>query len=155
MAGDRRVDGDDDAAQRQVGAGGLKHGALPERVRAVLDQLAVEFLPAEQGPPVAADHGVEKACRQVLAVGVGGHARDDGQPVRQQPTNEFRRPRRGSCHLTGPIAEAQGELQHVPGRLGVRPFADFIAPGGGKLRAAEAFGVGCRQDQRLGPIRPQ
>ena len=52
------------------------------------------------------------------------------------------------------VAEAQRELQHVPGVLRVPPFGELVAPGGVELRAAQAVGILGREHLRDGAVRP-
>ena len=55
----------------RVDARGVERGAAPERVGAVLDQLAVEFLPAEPRALIAADDGAKEGRREIGGVGLG------------------------------------------------------------------------------------
>ena len=49
--------------------------------------------------------------------------------------------RRGGDDALRPAAEAQGELQRVPGVVGPAPLAELVAPGGVELRPAQAVGI--------------
>ena len=141
--GGGRIDGDDDAGEigRDVEALPFDLGAVPERVVAILDQLAVEFLAAEAGTGVAADHGVEEARRQIEGVGAGRGARHHGRGIGDQAFDQGDRTRRRGGDLAGPSAEAQTELQHVPHLLGMAPLGDLVGPGDLELGAAQGFRV--------------
>ena len=54
-------------------------------------------------------------------------------------------------------AQAQAELQHVEGRVGVAPFGQLVAPGGVELRAPELLGILRREgvgDRAVLPFQP-
>jgi hypothetical protein len=63
------------------------------------------------------------------------------------------RTRRGGDELAR-LAQAQAELQHVPGLLGMAPFRELVAPGGGELRAAQGIRVLGREQLGNRPVRP-
>ena len=113
----RRIDRNDDAPQRRRlrHARGLDHCARPQRIGAILDDLAVDLLPAEPRAGIARDHRVEKRRRQVGGVGLRARARQRRARIRHQPLDQRDRPRRGGDHLARAVAEPQPELQHVEG----------------------------------------
>ncbi len=142
-AGCRRIDRHHDPRQRRSlrHPAGFDSRARPQRVAALLDDLAIQLLAAEQRAAVAADHRVEERHRQVPCIVPRRGARDRGRRIGNQPLEKRDRPRRGRDDLPRPLAKAQPELQHVEGGVGVAPLGEFVAPGGRELRAAQAFGI--------------
>ena len=74
--------------------------------------------------------------------------------IGDQPLEQRDRPRRGGDHLPRPLAKAQPELQHVEGCFGMTPLGEFVAPGGGELRPAQAFRIFGRERLRDRAVRP-
>ena len=68
--GGGRIDRDRDPGQRRLLAlaGSLDHGSCPERVRALLDDLAVELLPAEPRPAIGLRDSTDELGGEVVAV---------------------------------------------------------------------------------------
>ena len=116
-------------------------GAAPQRVGALLDDLAVDLLAPQPRAGIARQHLVEEGGRQMRGVGLRGRARHRRARVGDQPLDERDRPRRGGDELARARAQAQAELQHVEGGVGVAPLGQLVAPGGVELRAAQLLGV--------------
>ncbi len=140
----RRIDADDDAraaaARRATRAASIMR-ARPQRVGALLDDLAVDLLAAEPRAGIARQHLVEEGGRQMRGVGLRGRARHRRARVGDQPLDQRDRPRRGGDELARARAQPQAELQHVEGRVGVAPLGELVAPGGVELRPAQLLGV--------------
>ena len=115
--------------------------ARPQRVGAVLDDLAVDLLAAEPRAGIARQHVLEKRRRQMQRVRPRARARHRGRRIGDQPLEQRDRPRRGGDHLPRPLAKAQPELQHVEGRFGMAPLGELVRPGGMELRAAQALRI--------------
>ncbi len=140
--------------RRLAHARGLDHGARPQRVGALLDDLAVDLLSAQPRAGVAADHRVEKGGREKRGVGAGRGARHRGARVGGEPLDQRDRPRRGGDELARARPQPQAELQHVEGGVRVRPLGELVAPGGVELRPAQLLGVFRREGERHRAVRP-
>ena len=151
-AGHRRVHRHDHPPRLAAGKG-PEHAPLPQCARVVIDQLAVQLLPAQHGAAIALDDALQKSARQ-KAVLVSALPRHGGLQIVQQPPDQPGRPRRGRRHLARPLAQAQAELQHVPGRFRLRPFADFVRPRGRELRSAKALRIAGRKHAGRHAIGP-
>ena len=132
----------------------LDRVALPERVLAILDQLAVQFLPPQPRAAIAPRKRVDEARRQVALVGHGADARQARARIGDQRLQQRHRPRRRRHQLPRRLAQPQAELQHVEGLLPVLPFRQLVAPGHVKLRPAQAFRILGGKDLRHRPVRP-
>ena len=140
------------------GAGGnarrLDHGARPQRVGPVLDDLAVDLLPAEPRAGVARQHLVEERRRQMRGVRVRRGARHRGARIGDQALHQRDRPRRRGDELARLPPEPQPELQHVEGRVRLPPLGELVAPGGVELRPAQQLRVFGRERLRHRAVRP-
>ena len=153
----RRIDRDHDALQRRRrrDAAVLDLRARPQRVGALLDDLAVDLLAAEPRAVIARQHVIDESRRQIdrhwrcVPACVTAVRRIGDQPLDQRD-----RPRRGGDHLPRPLAKAQSELQHVEGCFGMTPLGELVRPGGGKLRAAQALRIFRRKHLRDRAVRP-
>jgi hypothetical protein len=141
--GDRRVDGNDDADElgpRQQPAL-VEIAAPPQAGHAALDDLALELLLTQRRVAVAALHLGEEGSSQVVGIIGGARAADGGGVVLHDALEQRDRPRRGGDDDLRQRAQAQGELQRVPGGVGPAPLAQLVAPGGVELGPAQAVGI--------------
>ena len=102
--------------------------AEEQPVGAVLDQFAHQLLAAEPRAGIAADDAVEEAGGEVRCVRRRRRAGDHRVVGGDQPAKQRHRPRRRGHHLARAVAEAEPELQHVPGLLGMAPLARARPP---------------------------
>ena len=131
--------------------------ALPQPGHAALDDLALELLPAQRRVAVAALHLGQEGRRQVVGVVGGARAAGGGGVVVHDALQERDRPRRGGDDDLRQRAQAQRELQRVPGDVGPAPLAQLVAPGGVELRPAQAVGIVGGEhlgDGAVGPDQP-
>ena len=124
---------------------------------AVLDQLAIELLAPEPRAAIHRRDLREERRREVC--GVVGRARLGRHDPRRvdQPADQRDAPRRGGDGLARTRAEPQPELQHVPGLVGVAPFAELVAPRRLELRPAQRVGVLGREgvgERAVSPFEP-
>ena len=153
----RRIDGDDDALERRrlMDARALQHVARPQRVLALVEDFAVEFLASQSRAGILRDDAFEKGRRKIGGVLARQGAGHDARRIGDQLLEERQRTRRRGHQLTRPVAETQAKLQHVPCLPGVAPFGEFVAPGGVKLRPAQAFRIFRRKRLRHGARVPR
>ena len=152
----RRIDRDRDAHERRRrrDARRLDRLAPPQSVGPVLDQLALELLAPEPRAAVGRRDLRQEPRREVAGI-VGGRRRRRHDAGRvDEPPDQRDRPRRRRDGLARAVAQAQPELQHVPGLLRVAPLAELVRPGGLELRPAQAIRVLGREGVRDGARRP-
>ena len=152
----RRIDRHHDAGElrRRAEAEPLDHLAAPQRIGAIVDQFAVDLLPPEPRAAIAADDTLQESRREIAEIGRRAGARDHRALGLHQPLHERRRARRRGDQLSRQRAEPEPELQHVPARLLMAPFAELVRPGRLELRAAQAFRILGRKAQRHRAVRP-
>ncbi len=140
-AGGSTADHDARERRRLLDAAGLDRRPRPQGVDPLLDDLAENLLTPEPRAGIAREDGVEKTRREVARI-VGGGPRVT-MVLRSAISRLIRAIGRGvgGDHLARPRAEAERELQHVEGRVGMAPLGELVAPGGGELRAAQAFRI--------------
>ena len=135
-------------------AGALQHVARPQRVLALVEDLAVELLTPQSRAGILRDDAFQKGRRKIGGVLARQRARHDARRMGDQLFQKRQRTRRRRDELTRPVAETQAKLQHVPCLPGVAPFGEFVAPGGVKLRPAQAFRIFRRKRLRHGARVP-
>lgn len=133
----------------------LQHGARPQRILAVLDQFAAEFLPAQPRACITPLDRLDETRRKICPVLMSTELRQHDGRIGQKPLHQRRRTRRGGDELARPVSQPKAELKHVVGRLGILPLGQLIAPRSGKLRSAQAFGIFGGKYLRHCPARPQ
>ncbi len=87
----------------------------PERAVLLLDQHAIQFLPADARAAIAAAHLLQKRCCQIGPVGLGRRMGQHCRRVLQHRLQHLDIARRRGHHLPRMPAQTQRELQHVPG----------------------------------------
>ena len=113
----------------------------PQAVRAILDDLAIKLLAAKPRALIASDDRIQESRREICGIRRCRRARHRRFRIGDQPLDERDRARRCRHDLARALAEAQAELQHVPGAVRARPFRQLVAPCGVELRAAQAVRV--------------
>ena len=134
--------------------GVLDRGTRPQRVRPVLDDLAVDLLAPQPRARVTGHDFVEERRRQERRIGLRRCARHGRARIGDQPLDEWDRPRRRGDELARPAADPQAELQHVERRFRMAPFGEFVAPRGIELRAAQRFRILGREGLCHRAVRP-
>jgi hypothetical protein len=142
----RRIDADDDAHD----LGHARHPPLldqrpaPQGARCLLDQFAVQFLPADPRAAIDSFHRRDEIGRQMRAVARRPPPRHNDSILRQQPPHQRHRARGRRRHRPRLAAKAQAHHQIVPHGHAARPFADLVGPGEMMLRSAQTLRLGGR-----------
>ena len=141
--GHGRIDGNDDPVQtgRLVLPGRLKHGGGPQRALDIIQQHALQLLPAQPRAAIARLDLGQEALGQIGAVGIGRRMRHHGRGIAQDPLQHAHIARRGGDDLLRMLAQTQRELQHVPDILGLLPLGQLVHPGRIELRPPQRLGL--------------
>jgi hypothetical protein len=152
----RRIDGDDDAAERRVHphAGALDQRPWPQRVGTIFEQLGVKLLPPEPRAAIAPDDRLEEARGEVGFIRRRRDAGHRGLRIGDERLDQPDRPRCRRHHLARARTQTQAELQRVPRVVGPAPFAELVAPRGGELRSPQRIGILGGEQLRDGAIVP-
>ena len=128
----RRIDADHHPPRRRAGDRPRGTARAAPRLHSapshLLDQLAVELLPAEQRAAELPPHRCDEAGRQVEPLSLGRAARDD-RLARAPPSRctSGTAPRRGGRHHLRAAAEPQAQQQVVPGAFARPPARSHLA----------------------------
>ena len=130
----------------------LEQRPRKQRPLHLLEQLAVELLPAEPGPAIGLDHPAPEvlADMDVLA---GRPAGLDGPVERPHPPDDRHRARGRRHHDPRPFPEPHPHHQIVPGEVRLPPLGDLVAPREMVLRTPQLVAGRSRIDERLRSAR--
>ena len=151
-----RINPDNDAHERRRAGNArrLDKRARPQCIDALLDDLAIDLLPAKPRSRIAGEHFVKKCRRQVRGIGVRRGPRDGGARIGDQALDQRDRPRCRGDELARALPQAQAELQHVERCIDVTPFGELVTPRGIELRPAQLFGIFSGKSEADRPARP-
>ena len=120
----------------------IEQRAFEKGTGIIVDEFAVEFLAGERRAAIETLQFTEERRREKAGIGDCGGAAQHGLRVGDHLLEQRQRPRRRSDGLLRALAQAEGELQRVPGFFNMTPFRQLIAPGQMELRPAEKVGGG-------------
>lgn len=134
---------DDDALQlrRYIDTTLLQQCARPQRIRPVIDDLAIQLLPSEPRAGIARHHIRQECRRQVKRIRRRRCARHRRAGIGEQTLEQCAWTRRRCNQLLWLVTQPQSELQHIERGLRLTPFRHLVRPCTMKLRPTQALGI--------------